>query len=61
MTNQKLQHALRLIRYNINIQRANCPDSAAATEAREENQKLFALLDKHGVQPTAAIQQAMLV
>jgi hypothetical protein len=60
MKDQKLQHVVSLIRDNINTHRANCPDSEAATEAREENQKLFALLDKHGVQPTAAIQQAML-
>ena len=60
MNNRKLAHTIELINGNINVQRQNAPDSTAATEAREENKRLFALLDSHGVQRTEELMAGML-
>jgi hypothetical protein len=49
MNERKLKHVMAMVNENVNIQRQNPPDSQAATDAREENRRLFALLDSHGV------------
>lgn len=53
MTDDSLRKTLKIINTNINVQRRNHPDSAEATGAREENRRYFALLDSHGINPTA--------
>lgn len=49
MTEYKRQRIMRMIADNVNAQRRNAPGSQTATDAREENQRLFALLDSHGI------------
>ena len=49
MNKRKQQHVIAMVKENFDIQRRNRPDSQEATDAREENRRLFALLDSHGV------------
>jgi hypothetical protein len=60
MNERKLNTVLKMINENINLQRRNAPDSAVATDAREENRRLFALLDSHGIAPTGELHKAAL-
>lgn len=60
MNERKLKRLLAMVNENVNIQRQNPPDSQAATDAREENRRLFALLDSHGIAPAGEMHKEAL-